>query len=204
MAPMSNTALQVLIKMYKHTFTHECITLSQVECFRPQSLGQELEGCFFCWTAKTWKTLPRLTQGWMMASGDWCFLSVYCSIQSVNNLSSGHRWMEHLQTWKEHIYFFSFKNIFYCFFSHGLIPQSSVWAYPHTFHFPVMQIFCKREIQEIHISFFKAKYGVLECLNCQVLLKLRCIPCCRVGLPCCDLLACEHKQGMEEEKPGGP
>ena len=35
-----------------------------------------------------------------------------------------------------------------------------------------MKIFWKREIQEIHISFFKAKYGVLECLNCQVLLKL--------------------------------
>lgn len=106
MAPMSSTALHVLIKMYKHAFTHECITLSQVQCFRPQSSGQELEGCFFCWTAKTWKTLLRLIQGWMTASDDWCFLSIHCSVQRVNNPSSGHRWMELLQTYGKNIFFF--------------------------------------------------------------------------------------------------
>lgn len=112
MAPMSSTALHVLIKMYKHAFTHECITLSQVQCFRPQSSGQELEGCFFCWIAKTWKTLLRLIQGWMTASDDWCFLSIHCSVQRVNNPSSGHRWMELLQTYGKNIFFFLSKTFF--------------------------------------------------------------------------------------------
>ena len=112
-APMSNTALQVLIKMYKHSFTHECIPLSQVECFRPQGFGQELEGYFFCWIAKTWKTLLRWIQGWMTASGRWCFLSIHCSIQHVNNPSSGHRWMELLQTYGKNIFFSFFQNPFF-------------------------------------------------------------------------------------------
>ena len=114
-APMSNTALQVLIKMYKHSFTHECIPLSQVECFRPQGFGQELEGYFFCWIAKTWKTLLRWIQGWMTASGGWCFLSIHCSIQHVNNPSSGHRWMELLQTYGKNIFFSFFQNPFFLF-----------------------------------------------------------------------------------------